>query len=248
LTIGTVECLTVAFDRAITSPVLRQANLCTYSHTATGLYATLAYHLTGGNLLRWFREEWGGGKMGSLPQEVDGYHYLLSQMPEGPSRLLALPYFTSSGTPYFDAVTPGVIVGLRLTTRSGEVLLALLEGLAFELKLNISLMEDAGILVDELYCVGGGARSDVWLQLIADVLDRSVLRPHIIEAGCRGAAALACSSITNRQPAEIIREWKIETRKFTPNPVKAGQYASRFPLYQDLYRRLANFVVPSIQG
>lgn len=243
LNIGSVECLTVTFGKVVLSPVLRQSNLCTYSHAASGLYATLAYHLTGGNLLRWYRDEWGVGPGNTFPKNADVYDLLLAEMPDVPSSVLVLPYFTPSGTPYFDAVTPGAIVGLRLTTPRGDVLRGLLEGLAFEMKLNIALMQEAEISVSEIYCVGGGARSDRWIQLIADVLDQPIRRPHITEAGCRGAAVLACSCASNRQPAEVVGDWKSETQSFTPDPVLTDYYARRFPLYQDLYRRLKDVSV-----
>jgi xylulokinase len=241
LTIGTVECLTVTFSDSIMSPVLMRSNLCTYSHAAPKLYATLAYHLTGGNLLRWFRDEWGGKELGRPSENANAYDHLLAEMPEEPSSLLALPYFTPSGTPYFDAVTPGAIVGLRLTTRRGEVLRGLLEGLAYEMKMNIALMAEAGIPVHEIYCVGGGARSDRWMQLIADVLGQPINRPQVTEAGCRGAAIIACSSVVSRPPSEIVMSWSGAAQRFLPRASNVRAYASRFPLYKDIYRRLAGF-------
>jgi xylulokinase len=56
---GTVECITPAFDGAIFTEDLRRSNLCTYDHSAPGMYATVAFSLTGGNLLKWFRDEFG---------------------------------------------------------------------------------------------------------------------------------------------------------------------------------------------
>ena len=60
---GTVECITPAFKKPIFTEGLRKNNLCTYDHTAPGMYATVAFSLTGGNILKWFRDEFGDMKL-----------------------------------------------------------------------------------------------------------------------------------------------------------------------------------------
>ncbi|NIQ06359.1 MAG: hypothetical protein GWO20_11745, partial [Candidatus Korarchaeota archaeon] len=85
-----------------------------------------------------------------------------------PPGLLVLPYFTPSGTPFFDTETKGAIFGLRLSTRRGEFIRALLEGVAFEMRLNLEILENSGYKINELRSVGGGAKSAIWTQLKAD--------------------------------------------------------------------------------
>ena len=239
LTTGSVECVTVAFREAVFSPILREANLCTYAHAGPGLHATLAYNLTGGNLLRWFRDQWSRAERLDAEREgADIYATLLRAMPSEPTNLIALPYFTASGTPHFDSRTPGAILGLRLETTREEVLRALLEGLAFELRLNFSLLEQAGIAVREILAVGGGARSRDWLQLKADVLGRPILRPAVSEGGCLGNALLACAAITGESPSRLLPEWSPVRETVYPNARTAARYAERAGAYSETYATL----------
>ena len=126
---GTVECICPAFERPIFADNLFQSNLCTYDYTLPGMYTTVAFSLTGGNLLRWFRDEWAQKEVEEAARTgSDVYDLILHSLPTEPTDLLVLPYFTPSGTPYFDAEVPGAILGLRLATTRGQVLRALLEG------------------------------------------------------------------------------------------------------------------------
>ena len=220
---GTVECITPAFDTPIFAEQLRRHNLCTYDHTAPGLYATVAFSLTGGNLLKWFRDEFAPGQ---------SYEELLAGMPVTPTNLLVLPYWTPSGTPYFDCETPGAILGLRLSTHRIEILRALLEGVAFEMRLKLDILESAGCHLEELRAVGGGSRSPMWNQLKADVLGMPLTRLEISEAGCLGAAILACASDTGRTAAQISAEWVKPGGRFEPISSNVGWYNGQFDCYK----------------
>jgi xylulokinase len=171
---GSVECVTPAFSRPVFSEDLRRNNLCTYDHAVPGLYATLAYSLTGGNILKWFRDEFAAGET---------YEQLLKAVAPEPTSLQVLPYWTPSGTPYFDRLTPGAIIGLRLSTKRGEILRALLEGVALEMRLNLAILKGCGCQIDELRAVGGGAKSRWWTQLRADILGCPVAALDVTEGG-----------------------------------------------------------------
>ncbi|CAN5501472.1 xylulokinase [soil metagenome] len=233
---GTVECIAATFSKPILSPALRDANLCTYSHAAPGLFATLAYNLSGGNVLRWFRDEWGGQEVGAAAASgADVYDLLLALMPENPTALMVLPYFTGSGTPHFDNHTPAAILGLRLTTSRGEVLKAILEGLCFELKMNLRILESSGISVEELRITGGGAKTRRGIQIKADVFNRPVRIPEVTEAGCLGAAMLACATKGNLDIQTLGARWVRCGEPISPDPGRARFYQERAALYEQTY-------------
>ena len=222
---GTVECICPAFESPILDDRLRRGNLCTYDYTLPGMYTTVLYSLTGGNLLQWFRNQWGQSEIREA--EATGrnaYELLLGAMADEPTDLLVLPYFTPSGTPYFDADLPGAILGLRLATTRGQVLRALLEGVAMEMRLNVDLLEQAGLAIDEFRAIGGGANSHVLTQLKADVLGRPITTLAVTEAGCLGVAMLACAAVTGASPRELVDTW-VETRDAVePDPARAARY------------------------
>ncbi len=239
LSTGSVECVTVMFPEATRSEVLRRANLCTYSHAIPGKFATLAYNLTGGNLVRWFRDQLGRKERADATGlGRDAYDLIFEQLPDGPSSLLVLPYFTASGTPHFDGVTPGAIVGLRLDTTREMILRGLLEGLAFELRVNLELLSRAGITVDKILAVGGGTKSRAWLQLKADVLGRIIEVPEVTETGCLGGAILSCAAVQGKNPADLAVQlirpgWVIEPREDL-----SARYSERVVAYSRAYEHL----------
>ncbi len=242
--IGTVECITPAFTERIFSPQLFTNNLCTYDYTLPGMYTTVAFSLTGGNLLKWFRDEFGQAES-KLAEQVgeSAYTLLLQNMSAKPTSLLVLPYFTPSGTPRFDTRTKGAIVGLRLTTTRGEMLRALLEGVTFEMRLNLKILSESGIRVSELVAIGGGARSNKWIQLKADILGARIKTVAVTEAGCLGAAMLACAAHTKEDVRNLASKWVRVTGEIRPDPSNAEFYNERFAKYLDLYLAVSSLDV-----
>lgn len=233
---GTVDCITPAFGSAIFSDDLFANSLATYDFTVRGMYTTVAYSLTGGNLLQWFRDQFAAEEV-ARAKDAGGsaYELLLDGMPDEPTNLLVLPYFTPSGTPYFDAEVPGAILGLRLTTTRHELLRGLLEGVALEMRLNLDILNRSGIPVDELVAIGGGAKNRKWLQLKADVLNTPITVAAVTEAGCMGVAMLGAAAVTGESVTSIAGRWSREVGVVHPNPANAGAYSERYDTYAKLY-------------
>ena len=235
--LGTVDCVTPAFDKPVFSEVLHKNNLCTYDHTAPGMYATVAFSLTGCNIIKWFRDEFGSAEVEqAITSSCSPYDLLLMKLPHGPTRLLALPYFTPSGTPYFDTSVKGTILGLDLTSKREEILKALLEGVAFEMRLNLEILEKSGCHVNELIAIGGGAKSKILCQLKADVIGKPITILNIKEAGCMGAAMLAMAADKNLSVTEIPKKWIRPVSRLIPD-INQG-YNKMFNSFKDLYPKL----------
>ena len=233
---GTVECITPAFSEAVFSDLLFRNNLCTYNYSLDEMFTTVAFSLTGGNLLKWFRDEFGQMEVEAAKHGgVNAYELLMRDMPKTPSSLLVLPYFTPTGTPYFDARATGAILGLRLSTSRAEILRALLEGVAMEMKLNLDILDKSGIVINELRAIGGGAKNRDWTQLKADILNKPVTTVKITEAGCLGAAVLAFAADAGKTPQECAQSWVKTGETIQPDPENAAIYAEKFETYKKLY-------------
>jgi xylulokinase len=239
---GSVECFCPMLDGPTLTDELNKNNLCCYDYTIKGKYTTVAYSLTGGNILRWLRDELGEMEILKAKQSgINAYTLLLQNMPDKPSDLLVLPYFTASGTPYFDTNTKGSILGLQLTTTKGEITRALLEGVAMEMKLNLQLMEQSGMKIDSFVATGGGTSSEKWSQLKADVLNKTIITRNVSETGCFGAAMLACSAFTKIPVHELIMQNQETAGIFVPDNEKANIYENKFVKYKQLYPVLKQF-------
>lgn len=237
---GTVECITPTFSEAVFSGELRKGNLCTYDHTLPGRYATVAFSLTGGNILAWARDVFGKDLASRASESGRNiYELMLEEAGERPSPLMVLPYWTPSGTPYFDTKTPGAVVGWRMDTTRGQFFRALLEGVAFEMRLNLEILEKAGCSVNQLNAVGGGAKSRLWTQLKADVTGRPIRIMEVSEAGCLGTAMLARASLDKARVDELATRWVNCIDTAEPEPGMAGWYREKFAGYCELYKSMS---------
>jgi xylulokinase len=205
------------------------------------MYTTVAFSLTGGNILKWFRDQFGTEEVRKASEtDRNAYELLLEQVEDKPSDLTVLPYFTPSGTPYFDTETAGAVLGLRLSTTRGEFIRALLEGVAFEMRLNLDILERTGCEVRELRAIGGGAKSETWTQLKADVIGKPITVLDVTEAGCLGAAMLAAAADTGEPVAELAARWSRPVGVKQPRNEFVQHYSTKF----DEYRR----VYPAVRG
>jgi xylulokinase len=239
---GTVECFCPVLDVPSFTDELQRNNLCCYDYTLKGKYTSVAYSLTGGNILRWMRDELGQMEISRAKEtNQNAFTLLLDEMPPNPTSLLVLPYFSATGTPYFDTKAKGAIIGLQLTTTKGEITKALLEGVAMEMKLNLQMMEESGMKITTFIATGGGTRNKSWTQLKADVLNKRIIVQNVSEAGCFGAAMLACSSAEKIPPDQLIRSINTGNETFSPNPENAKTYENKFRTYKKLYPVMKQF-------
>ncbi len=240
---GTAEVVEVALDSPALAPALREGGISVYRHVVPGLFLAMTLNHSGGLLLRWFRDTLGKWEREQAQQRgQDAYDLLLADAPTGPTGLLVLPHFAGSGTPTLDTVSKGAILGLTFADTTATIAKAILEGLTFELRLNLDLLREAGINIEELHAVGGGARSDLWLQLKADIGQIPLRLPAVTEGACLGAALLAGvgAGVYADVETAVARTVQV-TRRVTPEPATVEAYEQRYLLYRQLYPLLRSF-------
>ena len=237
---GTVECFAVAMSQPVVNRTMLESNLACYPHAAPGLYVSLAFNFTGGSLLRWVRDNFAAREQQEAERRgVDVYQVLTEAMDKEPTDLLLQPHFTMSGTPHMDANPVGAIVGLTLSTTRGQFLRAVLEGVSYEMKLNLEILSQAGVEVSEFRAIGGGAKSDFWLQLKADMFNRPVVRLEVTEAAGLGMAIAAGVAVGAYGSAHEAAEVLVRPqRRFEPDSRRADYYDSMLPRYRALYGAL----------
>ncbi len=235
--LGTYICITPAYDTIPSAEQMIKARLNVEHHALPGLYVSFYYNLTGGALLKWFRDTFAAvEKEQAARTGEDIYDLLLAEMPPEPTDLGVLPHFAATGPPYYEEDPRGLIAGLTLETTRGEYIKALLEGVTYHFREALDVMGAAGIQIEEYRVTGGGAKSDAWLQIKADILGRPLARPRMTEASAVGAAILAGAGAGVYESAEegIAQLVQIE-RVFEPNPTRHAQYTERFAHYHKLY-------------
>ena len=239
---GTAEVVEVAMTTPALNETLRRGNISVYRHVVPGLYLAMTLNHSGGLLLRWFRDTLCPAERDeAIARGQDPYDAILADVPAGPTQLLVLPHFAGSGTPWLDTTSRGAILGLTFGTTRPAIAKALLEGLTFELRVNLDLLREGGVTINELHAVGGGARSPLWLQLKADICDTPLCVPRVTEAACLGAALLAgvaAGTYSDLQTAVVhtVRQ----QRRIEPRADSVSAYDQRYHLYRRMCPTLMN--------
>jgi xylulokinase len=192
---------------------------------------------SGGLALQWFRDGLCEPQVEQAARDgSDAYDLMLSGADAGPSGLLVLPHFSGAGTPTFDTASRGAILGLTFATTRAHLALAIIEGLTYELRLNLDLLREGGVAIDVLRAIGGGARSVRWLQLKADVTGIPVVTPQVTEAAALGAALLAGAGAgLFASVPEAAQRFLRLTRTYTPDPARHADYTRQYELYREVY-------------
>ncbi|MBM4360472.1 MAG: hypothetical protein FJ096_20385 [Deltaproteobacteria bacterium] len=191
--------------------------------------------LQGGTFtLTWLCEKLLGASLAILP-ELEAEARLIDAGSDG---LFLVPYWNGVMNPYWDDFASGILVGLRGEHGASHLYRAILEGIAFEQRLHTSGVEASVGRVEELVVMGGGASSDLWCQILADVLGKPILRSAIREATALGAAMIAAvASGMHETFEEAARAMTREGRRFEPGASRS-RYDALYRTYRDVYPAL----------
>ncbi|MGC9468575.1 MAG: FGGY-family carbohydrate kinase [Anaerolineae bacterium] len=240
---GTFICVTPVFTSRPDPATMIAQGLNTEHHAVPGRYVSFIYN-QGGSLVKWFRDTFAAeAHRQALAEGRSIYDTLFAELPDGPSGLVTLPYFTTTGPPEFVSDSRGVIAGLSLETSRGAILAAIVEGATFYLRACIEGLPKTGIGIRDFRATGGGSQSDRWLQRSADILGRPMVRPTVTEAGALGAAILAGVGSGHFDSFESGIETMVGLREvFTPDPAQQTRYAPWFDRYQRLWPLMRDYL------
>jgi xylulokinase len=163
-----------------------------------------------------------------------------SQVPAGSEGLLFLPYLCGERTPHPDPLARASFVGLTNRHTRAHLTRAVLEGVAFGLKDIFSLMQNVGMReIDQVRVSGGGAKSSVWRQILADVLESELVTVNTTEGAAYGAALLAgvAASVWPNVDTACAQTIRVSDR-IEPNMANVSRYAEMYRQYQSLYPAL----------
>ncbi len=232
---GTVECIPVVLDKKPNTAVFYEQGYSVVPYL-DGRYACYALSFTGGATLKWFRDNFAEAEYATAGDDV--YALLDSKVSEAPSGLLVLPYFAGAATPYMDSEAKAVILGMTLETNKYVIYRALMEGTSYEMRVNLQLLQALTGTIGEVRATGGGARSDVWLQIKADVLDVPITALDCREVGAAGTAALAGIAVGAYSNLTITQKMAPTRCTFHPQEKHRRRYNALYETYRQLYPTL----------
>jgi len=232
--IGTYECITPVYADIPQAKAMLDAGLNVEHHVVPGLYVSFLFNQAG-SLLRWFRDAFAAERRG----EEGIYDALIAEIPPEPTGLFVLPYFEPTGSPGYVSDASGVILGLKTSTTRGEILKAIMESATYYFAESLDCLRALGIDMSEFIATGGGARSDAWLQIKADIYGLPMVRPAFTECGLLGAAILAGVATGRFEDFQDGVERLVRTEmRFEPDPGRAEMYRRRLDVYRGLFPSL----------
>lgn len=161
---------------------------------------------------------------------------LTSATEPGAKGLIFLPYLIGERSPYWNPRARGAFVGLSMSHGRAEMARAVLEGVAFQLRLILDVFTELGAKIGALRLIGGGARSALWRQILADVLNVPIVRPRLLVEATSLGAAIAGGVGVGIYPDYNIADRLIQLEVGEePRPVVAMRYADLYPVFRACY-------------
>lgn len=247
VTIGTSGVVFGCTDEALIDTKKRA--MMSMAHSVKGKWCFLGLVLTAGGSFKWLRDTLFADKKAALAAEgKDIYDYMTSMAAEsspGSAGLTFLPYLNGEKTPISDPNARATFFGLSYRHSMSDICRSVMEGVTFALRDTVEICRETGLSVNEIRANGGGAKSENWRQMQADIFNADVLTMNMEEGPAAGAAIMAAVGTGMFETEEqACDEWvKVES---VTHPIlkNADQYNDYYQAYHDLYPALEErFVV-----
>ncbi|MCD2492049.1 xylulokinase [Lacrimispora sp. NSJ-141] len=212
----------------------------TFCCAVPGCWHVMGVTQGAGLSLQWFRNNFCQDYMKKAEEEgCDAYDYInqdVESVPLGANRLIYLPYLMGERTPHLDPDCRGVFFGLSAIHTRKDMLRAVMEGVSYSMKDCNDILREMGVTVDDMMACGGGGRSAVWRQMLADMYGCTVKTVAAKEGPALGVAILAGVGAGIYESVEAACEKMIHTDKSCdPIPGNTEQYEKYHEIYKSLY-------------
>jgi xylulokinase len=215
-------------------------------HAVPGKYGLMPYSSTGGMVLKWFKDNFCKEESKEALRLGQSVFKLLDKQAQaikpGCEGLTMLPFLTGALFPEYDPLAKAVFFGIGINHNKAHFIRSILESLAFMMKNDIEAINKIGISVKKVISLGGGATSDLWSQIKADVCNVNIEIPSYTEAALLGAAIIGGISLGFYDDYSEACKKIVKIKKvFVPDKSNELIYRNNFKKYKELYKRLKGF-------
>lgn len=209
------------------------------TYLTSGVWSLAAGMATSGALTRWFRDQFAERELsieaGGGANAYGELSTLAASVLPGSNGLVVLPYFSGERTPLHDPLARGVIAGLTLSHTRAHIYRALLEGVAYGVAHNLDVVAECGGSSQLAVAVGGGTKSEPWLQIVSDVTGIRQIVPALTFGAAYGDAYLAGLGIGYFTRLEDVKTWVMPKRTIVPDPQNHDIYRRYYEQYRKMY-------------
>ncbi len=238
--IGSSSWISFAATRPIYDPGRRIFN---WAHMVPNMFAPCGTMQAAGGSYQWLQRQvcWSESREASETGE-DVYEIMNRRAAEsvpGAHDLLFLPYLQGERSPHWNPKARGGFIGLQVTHTRADLIRAMLEGISMNLRTILQSFLDANARIDEVILIGGGAKGELWRQILADVFGRPTLRPRLLdEATSLGAAVAGGVGVGLFHDFSIIKQRIEIVDRHMPNPEAQAVYNRLYPIFLETYTAL----------
>lgn len=205
------------------------------NHAQKDGYYAMGVTLAAGDSLSWFRDTFAD------QEDFNALFCGIEQVPAGANGLLFTPYLLGERTPHADADIRGSFIGIDRSHRKMDFARAVVEGITFSLNASIQMMRESGQSQERVISIGGGAKSETWLQIQANIFNTNIVQLKNGQGPGMGAAMLAAQGCHWFSSLDECADVFIQVAQvIEPQPEEAARYEKLFEIYQDVYRNTQN--------
>ena len=215
----------------------------TYSHVVEGMWYTVSATNAAALCQRWFRDVFCAAE--KVEAEKNGAKIFAvmdaeaAKSPVGANGVMFHPYLQGERSPYWDADLRSSFTGISIASNRGDFMRALLEGVAFSLKDCYGTIEKMGLPVKRIFLIGGGARSELWSEIISDVFGVAVSVPIPGDASYGSALLAGVGAGFFPSAVDAVGKCLKTDRTVLPNSARAAKYTEIFQKYKAVHDALA---------
>lgn len=210
----------------------------TFCHALDKAYTIYGATLCSGMSLNWLKN-----KILAV-EDFDRMSAMAQEIEPGCGGLIFLPYLSGERTPHMNPNARGMFFGLSLCQDRRHMTRAVMEGVTFSLRDSLTIFDELGIRCDTVIASGGGAHSDVWLQIQADIFNKKVKVCEVNEQACLGACILAgkgCGIFGSVEDA-ARRFVNFREKIYVPDQENVRIYDRQYKRFRELYRANQRFM------
>lgn len=215
----------------------------TFCHAVTGKWHVMGVVLSAGGSLQWYRNQLAQAEIAAAKKKkIDVYELITQQAAEAPpgsEGLYFLPYLTGERTPHADPHARAAWIGLSLRHGKSHMARSVMEGATYAMRDSLEIIDGMNIPIREVRLSGGGARSEYWRQMQADIYGKKVVTINAEEGPAYGVALLAAAGTgAYKNVVEACDATIRVVTKTGPNAKAKKAYNKAYPMYGSLYRSL----------
>ena len=237
--IGSSSWIAIATPRPVYDLQMRTF---TFAHIVPGMYSPTGTMQAAGASYQWLRNELAGLETLEAEKQAVSTYEVMNQLvqtsPVGAKGLLYLPYLLGERSPRWNPNARGAFIGLKMEHTRADLFRAVLEGITLNLNIILDVFKEH-VGIDEMILIGGGAKGEVWRQMMADIYQLPVVKPNLLEeATAMGAAITGGVGIGLFDRFDVIDQFlEMESRQF-PITENVKAYERVKPIFEQAYQQL----------